>query len=611
MGANPPRGYPELSELAAPVPDLASTLLATNSREPVGAGDSGPYDPYLDRSSRDDALHLQLQRMEQRTRDTERRNPNPRRTLSGSRPRVRLPSSEDYRFMSYHGVAPAAPEEEYARERSPSREYQRLLQDEPGQMPDTATRRHHREQEQRELDLLRTSRETSLERMRQRYNQYVGDRSREREYHPSPDTSLRSAALLGSARRHVRLSHLLDNPSSDPRTERERYYESEMDWRRHTTQEHRRSTPSYSNLRSEMMSNLHRARRGDGENSSASRWLEEAIKYLERLRSCQSHSDRLMSAQESGFMLDNGSLFASSIQDFVLDTTQMQSPPPSTWLRPGSVFSGYQHANATPSPTHRPAPDGPPLPNYPRQPRGPPGRASAGSWITNVLMNGSGRTGASTSAAIDGNGSYTGCNHADERWPVKVTINSVDPERMTLTGTMEAFEVPNKTQSGNGNGNGTAHEASITTHLEGEIIDFKRHTLETINFNADAGIDSTYWRKLEPFRSMGDSEVVSSLVSQKWHTDQLNQNWILMRWKGTLKPRPHARRGTDDLFLAEKCFVTPSDAQLEVTISGFYYCSLRRDTGLVEGLYYDPLSSPYQRLKLKPEKPMFPAYKFT
>ena len=48
-----------------------------------------------------------------------------------------------------------------------------------------------------------------------------------------------------------------------------------------------------------------------------------------------------------------------------------------------------------------------------------------------------------------------------------------------------------------------------------------------------------------------------------------------------------------------------------MTISGFYYCSLRRDNGLVEGLYYDPLSSPYQRLKLKPEKPMFPAYKFT
>ena len=537
------------------MPDLASTLLTTDSREPADAGDDDPYARDFDRGSRDHLLHLQLQSMEERTTSTERRIPNPRRTLSGSRPRVRLPSSED-RIMNYHGLAPAAAEDEHARQPSPSREYQRLLRDEPGQMPDTATRRHHREQEQRELDLLRNSRESSLERMRQRYNQYVGDRSRERELYPPPDTSLRSAALLGSARRHVRLSHLLDNPPSDARTERERYHELELDWRRRANQEHRRSNSSYSNLRSEMMSNLHRARRGDDESSSASRWLEEAIKYLERLRSCQSHSDRLMSAQESGFMLDNGSLFANSIQDFVLDTTQIQSPPPSTWLRPGSVFSGYQHANATPSPTHRQAAAGLPLPNQPRQPRGPPGRASAGSWITNVLMNGSGRTGAPTSASApsgsgsgSGAGNATGCSHGDERWPVKVTINSVDHERMTLTGTMEAFEVPNK--AAGGNGSGAAHEASITTHLEGEIVDFKRHTLETTSFNADAGIDSTYWRKLEPFRSMGDGEVVSSLVSQKWHTEQLNQNWILMRWKGMFSRLKRVVR-TDHMFFCRE-----------------------------------------------------------
>ncbi len=63
--------------------------------------------------------------------------------------------------------------------------------------------------------------------------------------------------------------------------------------------------------------------------------------------------------------------------------------------------------------------------------------------------------------------------------------------------------------------------------------------------------------------------------------------------------------------VTEKCFVTPSDAQLEVTISGFYYISLRRADGAVEGLYYDPLSTPYQHLTLKPDRRFFPAYSFT
>jgi hypothetical protein len=62
-------------------------------------------------------------------------------------------------------------------------------------------------------------------------------------------------------------------------------------------------------------------------------------------------------------------------------------------------------------------------------------------------------------------------------------------------------------------------------------------------------------------------------------------------------------------MLLEKCFVTPSD-ESELTISGFYYVSMRRDDGRIEGLYYDPNSSPYQHLSLMPERRMFPTYQF-
>lgn len=63
-------------------------------------------------------------------------------------------------------------------------------------------------------------------------------------------------------------------------------------------------------------------------------------------------------------------------------------------------------------------------------------------------------------------------------------------------------------------------------------------------------------------------------------------------------------------YSIEKCFVTPSDAQSGLTISGFYYVCLRREDGYVEGLYYDPHSTPFQHLSLTPEKRMFPAYSF-
>lgn len=49
-----------------------------------------------------------------------------------------------------------------------------------------------------------------------------------------------------------------------------------------------------------------------------------------------------------------------------------------------------------------------------------------------------------------------------------------------------------------------------------------------------------------------------------------------------------------------------------LSISGFYYISMRRSDGHIEGLYYDPSSPPFQHLALTPEgKRHFPTYEFT
>ena len=95
--------------------------------------------------------------------------------------------------------------------------------------------------------------------------------------------------------------------------------------------------------------------------------------------------------------------------------------------------------------------------------------------------------------------------NSGEEWPVKVSIHGVDYSNMTLTGTMEASNVPDKSSP--------SHESSITTYLEGEIIDFNHNSLETKTFNANARVDGTYWRKLEPFKHLSDESIVKNLLS--------------------------------------------------------------------------------------------------
>lgn len=138
-----------------------------------------------------------------------------------------------------------------------------------------------------------------------------------------------------------------------------------------------------------------------------------------------------------------------------------------------------------------------------------------------VIVNGSDSTRISVSTT---SGRRYLANNRDENWPVKVTIHQINHDDMTLSGTMEAYNIPDKTSP--------THDAHIVTFLEGEIIDFNNHTLKTKNFKADAEIDSTYWRELQPFKDLTDAEMAQNLVSRKWITEELSKGWILMRWKG-------------------------------------------------------------------------------
>ncbi|PYI13937.1 hypothetical protein BO99DRAFT_407125 [Aspergillus violaceofuscus CBS 115571] len=296
--------------------------------------------------------------------------------------------------------------------------------------------------------------------------------------------------------------------------------------------------------------------------------LKETIRYLDRLRYSTSFEESLSSAAAGGFVhLD---FLNGNEDDFIIDTASIAPPPECSWLRPGVIFSGSQRAASSAGVffTQRASPSSPHDP---------------------LVVNSSDANRISVSTSTGrrymANNIYNIGAVKDENWPVKVTIHNINHEDMTLAGTMEAYNIPDKTSP--------SHDAHIITYLEGEIIDFNKHTLETKNFKADAEIDSTYWRELQPFKNLTDEEMTRNLVSRKWVTEALSKGWILMRWK-------------------ERCFITPTDSRQGLTISGFYYISLNRENGHIEGLYYDPGSSPYQQLSLNPEtrKMVRPSYGF-
>jgi Vacuolar import and degradation protein len=239
-------------------------------------------------------------------------------------------------------------------------------------------------------------------------------------------------------------------------------------------------------------------------------------------------------------------------------------------------------------------------------------------------------------------------------WPVKVKIHAVDYERMTLAATMEAYDVPSQppvpdyltnmaddfwaTTAINHDPTSRApavtpkkeERKSITTYLEGEILDFKNFTFMTESFKSSLDNDATYWRKLEPFKDYTDEELVGRLTS-KGYLEHLSQSYILMRWKERCFVRDSPSKSQASLS-SERVHVYGSsgteardavdfyeavempDGFTGLTISGFYYVCMRRSDGAVEGLYCDPQSSPYQRLTLErkgeAELGRFPVWEF-
>ncbi|KAF3449156.1 hypothetical protein FNV43_RR09884 [Rhamnella rubrinervis] len=150
----------------------------------------------------------------------------------------------------------------------------------------------------------------------------------------------------------------------------------------------------------------------------------------------------------------------------------------------------------------------------------------------------------------------------DEAWRVNVCIQGCDLEHGYLCGTMEALNVP-------------MADTPVVTFWEGEIVDTKNYTFFTGKWEATPEDDIRHWTKFPSFSPLLNQVEVDGGKS----LDLSNYPYIFMRWK-------------------EQYFVNVG-TDCGLTIAGFYYVCFSCSDGSINGFYYDPNSSPFQKLELK------------
>lgn len=351
--------------------------------------------------------------------------------------------------------------------------------------------------------------------------------------------------------------------------------------------------------------------------------FEKVIKYLHFLRS----ADRELGKVSNDFTMQTPPLDRPWFdRAAMLSMRHSSHPRPTSWLTPGTTFTGFQQSSPVPSSSityHRLANNQILATTNPPSPETRSTFDPSRPWLTHPAPPNPNTQPLSMMLPVH------------DKWTVNVAIHDVDFTAMTLQGTMEAFNVPSAATNPL-HPTSVSAKATFSTYLEGELIDFTTNTLLTESFRATSDIDATYWRKLEPFRDMTDEDIARALLDPRWIEEQLMDNYVLMRWKekcfvqplhslqnnSTTKSShpsqdreqyppaaiPPPLRSQTTFLSATAAGAGPTssgdgnatNAGYGLSISGFYYVSLRRTDGRCEGLYFDPQSTPYQHLELRP-----------
>ncbi|GAA6019169.1 hypothetical protein JCM11491_001400, partial [Sporobolomyces phaffii] len=173
----------------------------------------------------------------------------------------------------------------------------------------------------------------------------------------------------------------------------------------------------------------------------------------------------------------------------------------------------------------------------------------------------------------------------EERWDVQVNIETYDPIEGRLTGLMSAYGIQSSVRDL------TSHPSRVTTFFSASIVRPLVSGLfvspsPTGSVGGNDGIrvsqstEAEAWIEVGPFKGMKKHDLMASAQDRRW-VEQKSRGWVLMRWK-------------------ERDFVNVKATESSLSINGFYFVALDRTTGVIEGLYSDPASSPHQRLDLSP-----------
>jgi Vacuolar import and degradation protein len=277
------------------------------------------------------------------------------------------------------------------------------------------------------------------------------------------------------------------------------------------------------------------------ENSSLTR-LKNSIRYLSKLRHCDSLEEGLTLATE--LAIDDACMAVpralserfSKLSDLVIDTSTLPAVAECSWLTPGTVFVGSQHTSHDHPPVtlrhnrdrdrhhqswHDRHHQDPVLALHDRQRRS--SHARIGTYRDRLPVPDASMI-VQHSSLITSN--ITSSHQVSQRsppshgllpsdhWPVTITLHDIDHQTQTLSGTMFAAHMTDKisTQSSTSH---ISQGSSMRSFFEGEIIDFKTHSLQTENFctGRDGGdgcggvsVDARYWRGVGPFRELLEKE---------------------------------------------------------------------------------------------------------
>jgi len=221
---------------------------------------------------------------------------------------------------------------------------------------------------------------------------------------------------------------------------------------------------------------------------------------------------------------------------------------------------------------------------------------------------------------------------SEEAWRVSVQLQEVDLARGYVCGSMQAY----------GFRSSSAQSASVLTFWEGDVIDEANSGFLTRRWGASDEDDLDHWSRFRPLRG------VAGPGGAPWGADGRMRKLARGSLSGGggragaglgMGPGPEAPpaaaaavgttaaapaaaasgapggAGADGgvaslpahsathIFMRwkEKFFVNVGP-ECGLTIAGFYYVCLDRRTGEIEGFYFDPNSSPYQKLEMRPQR---------